>query len=364
MPSAPFARGLRSPWQCRSLRAGIDPPLRAHVGIASGLVVVGDLAATTQPSRTALGEPSNLAAALLSRAPADAVLIAASTRRLVRGLFEQHALGPILAEGFAQPIEAWQVNDGGATASRFLALRAPDLSPLVGRDEELELLSRRWKRAEAGRGQVVLVGGEPGIGKSRLLSAFEQRLPEDAVIILRHFCSPHHADSAFFPIIQQLERAAGFSRGDSATQRLAKLEALLATLKASDDQVGLIAGLLAIRADDRYAIPDPSPQQRRDKTLAALLAHLSSLAARQPVLVVYEDIHWIDPSSLELLSRTVERIPHLPVMVLATARPEFRSSWAEEAHVTTLMLGRLDRRDAANLVARVAAGRTLSARGH
>jgi class 3 adenylate cyclase/ABC-type transport system involved in cytochrome c biogenesis ATPase subunit len=341
------------------LRDGINPPLRARVGIASGLVVVGDLTTKGQPA-AALGEPSNLAAALLSRAPADAVLIAASTRRLVRGLFEQHALGPILVEDFARPIDAWQVSGVSATASRFLALRAPELSPLVGRDEDLELLSRRWSRAEKGRGQMVLVGGEPGIGKSRLLRAFEQRLSEAAVTIVRHFCSPDRTDSAFLPIIQQLERDAGFSRADSANQRLAKLEALLATAKASEEQVCLIAALLAIRTDGRSAIHELSPQQRRGKTLAALVGHLSRLAAHQPVLVLYEDIHWIDPSSLELLSRTVECIQHRPVLVLATARPEFRPSWAEEAHVTTLMLGRLDRHYAAALVAGVAAGGTLS----
>ncbi len=344
-----------------NLRPGIDPPLRAQVGIASGVVVVGDLAATTQPSRAALGEPSNLASALLSRAPPGAVLIAASTRRLVRGLFEQRALGPLPAENFLHPIEAWQVTDAGATASRFVALRAPELATLVGRDEELDLLARRWKRAEAGRGQIVLVGGEPGIGKSRLLRAFEQRLSGGAVIILRYFCSPHHADSAFFPIIQQMEREAGFSRADSASQRLTKLEKLLSTSKANGEQIALIARLLGIRAEGHYGNQDPSPQQRRDKTLGALLAHLSSLAARQPVLVLYEDLHWIDPSSLELLSQTIEYIRRLPVLVLATARPEFRPSWTEEAHVTTLMLGRLDRHDAASLVARVADGRTLPA---
>jgi class 3 adenylate cyclase/tetratricopeptide (TPR) repeat protein len=343
------------------LRLDIDPPLRAHVGIASGVVVVGDLAANAQPSWAALGEPSNLATALVSRAPADAVLIAASTRRLVRGLFEQHPFGPVLVADFAHPIEAWRVSDAGATASRFLALRAPELVTLVGRDEELELLSRRWKRAEDGCGQIVLVGGEPGIGKSRLLRAFEQRLSGSAVIILRYFCSPHHGDSAFFPITQQMEREAGFSRADSAPERLAKLKELLSTSKANEEQIALIAGFLAIRAEGHYAVPEPSPQQRRDKTLGALLAHLSSLAARQPVLVLYEDLHWIDPSSLELLSRTIECIRQLPVLVLATARPEFRPSWTEEAHVTTLILGRLDRHDAADLVARVAAGRTLSA---
>jgi class 3 adenylate cyclase len=334
-------------------------PLRAHVGIASGAVVVGDLPGTTQPLRAALGEPSNLAAALVSQAPPDAMLIAASTRQLVRGLFETCTLGPILAEGFAQPIEAWRVTDGEATANRFLALRAPELSPLVGRLEELDLLSRRWEQAKAGRGRIVLIGGDPGIGKSRLLREFETRISGDAATIVRYFCAPHHADSAFLPVIDQLERSAGFSRTDSATQRLAKLEALLAKSEASVGQIGIIANLLAIRADGRHGAPDPSPQRRKDGTLAALFAHLSGLAARQPMLVVYEDVHWIDPSSLELLSLTIERIAHLPVLVLATARPEFRPPWAEEAHLTTLGVGRLDRLEAESLVGHVAADQAL-----
>ena len=272
------------------LCANTGAPLRAHVGIASGSVVVGDLPGTKQPLRAALGEPSNLAAALVSQAPADAVLIAASTRQLVRGLFETCTLGPILAEGFAQPIEAWRVTDGEATANRFLALRAPELSPMVGRLEELDLLSRRWEQAKAGRGRIVLIGGDPGIGKSRLLSAFETRISGDAATIVRYFCAPHHADSAFLPVIDQLERSAGFSRTDSATQRLAKLEALLAKSEASYEQIGIIANLLAIRADGRHGVPDPSPQRRKDGTLVALFAHLSGLAARQPLLVVYEDV--------------------------------------------------------------------------
>ena len=255
MPSAPFARGWRSLRQCRSFAPTPVHPCEPMSGLPAAWPSSG-ISPGPPAARAALGEPSKLAAGLLSRAPADAVLIAASTRQLVRGLFEQHALGPVLAEGFAQPIEAWRVSDANATASRFLALRAPELSPLVGRDEELDLLSRRWEQAKAGRGRIVLVGGEPGIGKSRLLHAFEQGLSGDDAIIMRHFCSPHHADSAFLPIIEQLERAAGFSRADSATQKLAKLEALLATSGVSDEQIGLIASLLAIRADGRM---DPRP---------------------------------------------------------------------------------------------------------
>jgi class 3 adenylate cyclase len=235
------------------LRADVDSPLRAHVGIATGSVVVGDLPGVGQPRRTVLGEPPNLAAALVSRAPVDTVLMSAGTRELVRGLFEHCPFGPILAEDFAQPFEAWRLTDGETTGSRFPALRAPGLSPVVGRDEELELLSRRWDQAKAGRGRIVLISGEPGIGKSRLLREFESRLSGDDAIILRYLCSPHHTDSAFFPFIAQLERMCSLSRADSAAQRLTKIEASLASSGLSDEQIGVIANLLAIRADGRYA---------------------------------------------------------------------------------------------------------------
>lgn len=202
----------------------------------------------------------------------------------------------------------------------------------------------------------MFIAGEPGIGKSRLLHAFEQHLSTNAAVILRYFCSPHHADSALFPVIDQLEQAAGFLRADPADKKLAKLETLLAGADTTSDHIGMIANLLAIPLGGR---PDVSPQQRKDRTLRALLAHLSGLAARQPVLVLYEDVHWIDATSLELLSLMAERIAQLPLLVLVTGRPEFRPPWAEEAHLATMTLRRLDRLEAARLVARVAADRAL-----
>lgn len=216
------------------------------------------------------------------------------------------------------------MTDQNPPASRFLALRAPEISPLFGRDEELDLLLRRWEHAKAGRGRLVLVGGDPGIGKSRLLHAFEQCLPPEAVNTLRYFCSPHRAERAFFAVIEQFERAAGFLRADSAEERVGKLESLLAPSAVSDEQISLIADLVGIESRDRLRLPEFPPHQRKDKVLAALVAQIRGLAARRPVLVLYEDLQWIDPSSLELLSLLVERIVHLPVLVLATARPEFR----------------------------------------
>jgi class 3 adenylate cyclase len=341
------------------LSVGAGASLRTRVGIASGLVIVGTLSATGQVLPAALGEPSMLASALLSHAPANAVLIAAATRKLVRGLFKQQAIASILAEGFAEPIEAWRVTDAVETSSRFLALRPATLSPLVGRDEELESLSRRWEEAKSGRGRIVFVTGEPGMGKSRLLHAFEQRASGATATILKYFCSPHHAHSALFPVIDQMEDAAGFVRADSAANKRTKLETLLATSGASNENVGVISNLLAVHSGGHDALPDMPPQHRKDATLRALLAHFAGLATRQPLIILYEDVHWIDPTSFELLSLLAERVPQLPLLLLVTARPEFRPPWAEEAHVATLTLRRLDRHEAEGIVAGVAADSIL-----
>ena len=241
--------------------------------------------------------------------------------------------------------------------SRFEAQHQTRLTPLIGRDEEIDLLLRRWRRAAQGEGCVVVLTGDPGIGKSHIALALQERLQPS--ITLRYFCSAHHTNSALFPFIGQLERAARFERGDSPAQKLAKLEALLAQSAADADHVAVLANLLSLPANDRYRLPELSPQNRKEKTLAALLAQLDGLAARQPVLMIFEDVHWIDPTSLELLTVTLERVPRLRVLLLITARPEFTPPWPGHAHVTTLPLTRLSRRDGAALIERVTAGKTL-----
>jgi predicted ATPase len=203
----------------------------------------------------------------------------------------------------------------------------------------------------------VVLTGDPGIGKSHIARALQERL--QPCITLRYFCSAHHTNSALFPFISQLERAAGFERGDSPEQKLAKLEVLLAQSAADADHVAVLANLLSLPADDRYRLPELSPQNRKEKTFAALLAQLDGLAARQPVLMIFEDVHWIDPTSRELLTVTLERVPRLRVLLLITARPEFTPPWPGHAHVTTLPLTRLSRRDGATLIERVTAGKTL-----
>ncbi len=220
---------------------------------------------------------------------------------------------------------------------------------------------RRWHQAKAGEGRVVVLIGEPGIGKSRLAQPMLEQVAGEPQTSLRYFCSPHHQSSALHPFIAQLEHAAGFSREDMAEARLAKLEALLARSNAGAEEIGFIAERMSIPTGDKYPLPDLTPQRRKEKTLEALLAQLARLAARQPVLMLFEDAHWIDPTSLELLTLTVARASTLPLLLLVTARPEFTPPWPADAHVTTLPLARLGRREGATLVERSAGGKALPA---
>lgn len=337
---------------------GVGGPLHAHLGIASGLVLVSD-AEPGASGRAALGEAPSLAGALLSLAAADSVLIAARTRELVGELFALRALGPLSAAGFAQPVEAWAVTGPGAAEGRFAALRARNLSPLVGREEELALLLRRWEQAKAGSGRVVLISAEPGLGKSRLTEALAERIAAERHVRLRYFCSPHHQDSAFYPIIAQMERAAGFARDDSPETKIAKLRQLLVD-STPPEELALIADLHALPSASIAPPLDVTPQKKREKTFAALLAQAERLLRQQPMLMVFEDLHWIDPSSRELLDRIIQRAANWPAVLLATFRPEFQPPWTGQPNVTALTLSRLDRDATSAMVRNIAAGSLLS----
>jgi len=335
--------------------------LQARVGIATGLVVVGDLIGEgSAQEQSVVGEIPNLAARLQALAGPDAIVIAAGTRRLVGDLFEYRDLGAVKVKGVAAPVPAWQVLRSSAVASRFEALRGSALTPLVGREEEIDLLLRRWTRAKVGDGQIVLITGEPGIGKSRITVELEERLHAEPHLRLRYFCSPYCRDSALYPFIDQLWHAAEFARADPPAAKLAKLEAVLTTAAPLGDDVALLADLLSLPASKRHPLPDLSPQRKKERTLEALIRQLEGLACRQPVVMIFEDAHWIDPTSRELLDLAVECVRNLPVLLIVTFRPEFQPPWTGQPRVTTLTLNRLDRRDRTALVTQIAGVKALA----
>jgi class 3 adenylate cyclase/predicted ATPase len=334
--------------------------LQARVGIATGLVVVGDLIGEgSAQEQSVVGETPNLAARLQALAEPASVVIAAGTRRLVGDLFEYRDLGAVEVKGIAAPVPALQVLRPSAVASRFEALRGSALTPLVGREEEIDLLLRRWGRAKAGDGQVVLISGEAGLGKSRITAALEERFHAEPHIRLRYFCSPYYQDSALHPFIDQLGRASGLARDDPPASRLEKLEALLARAARPDEDVAFLADLLSLPASERHPLPNLSPQRKKERTLGALIRQLEGLARRQPVVMVFEDAHWIDPTSRELLDLAVERVRSLPVLLIVTFRPEFQPPWTGQPQVSMLALNRLDRRDRTALVEQIARGKAL-----
>ena len=330
--------------------------LHARVGIATGLVVVGGEVV----EHDVAGDTPNLAARLQALAEPDTVMIAASTRRLTGDLFEYQDLGQIELKGISDPVRTWQVLRPSVVESRFEAFHAASLTPLVGREEEIELLLRRWAQAKDGNGQIVLVSGEAGIGKSRLSAVLQERLGGEPHIRLRYFCSPHHADSPLHPVIAQLERAAGFVREDPPGTRLDKLETLLAQSgEKTPEAVALVADLLAVTNDGRYPPLPSDPRRQREETFATLVRQLQGLTRGQPVLVIFEDAHWSDSTTLELLDIILARVPRLRVLFVVTFRPEFRPPWIGEAYVTFLTLGRLGERETAALAERVAGGKAL-----
>ncbi|WOH47519.1 adenylate/guanylate cyclase domain-containing protein [Bradyrhizobium sp. sBnM-33] len=353
--------GLAAVAAVHSLGSAHGETLAARVGIATGPVVVGELIGEgAAREETVVGDTPNLAARLQTLAEPGTLVISARTRELIGGLFELAELGMQILKGFPVPVRAWRVVGEGAVESRFEALHGAGLTPLVGRENEVGLLLEHWERAKEGEGQVVLLGGEPGIGKSRLVRALRGRLENEPHTALSHYCSPHHQTSPLYPVIGLLERAAGFTADDPAATRLEKLEALLAL---STDRVAavapLLAALLSLETAARYPPLDMSPHRQKERTLEELVDQVLGLASCRPVLVLYEDVHWADPTSLELLDLMVDRVQGAPVLVLITFRPEFAPPWTRHAHVTALTLSRLSRRQGAAMVARLSGGKAL-----
>ena len=356
----------------RAVRAGLElieavgglksgAPLQTRVGIATGLVIVGDLIGSGEAQeRGIVGETPNLAARLQGIAEPNTVVIAEDTRKLLGNLFELEDLGAKDLKGIAGPLRAWAALRPSSVASRFEALHATGLTALVGREEELELLLRRWARAKTGEGQVVLLSGEAGIGKSRLTAALMERLEGEPHTRLRYFCSPQHTDSALHPIIGQIERAAGLAHGNTAQEKLDMLDALLAQTSTSKQEAALFAEMLSLPNDGRYLALNMDPQQRRQKTLEALTAQVEALSRQNPVLMIFEDAHWTDPTSLETFGRVVDKVRSLPVLLIVTFRPEFDAPWIGRPHVAALTLNRLAEGETSVIISRLVGNKSLA----
>ena len=336
--------------------------LQVRVGVATGMVVVGDIVGSGEAQEhDIVGETPNLAARLQGIAAPNTVVIAEAARRLLGNLFELQYLGPKELKGIAGPVKTFAVLRASSVESRFEAMHPGSLTELVGREEELELLLRRWARAKTGEGQVVLLSGEAGIGKSRLSAALMEELTGEPHTRLRYFCSPQHTNSAFYPIISQFERAAGFAHGDTPRTKLDKLGALLAQTSTSRQNAALFAEMLSLPNDGRYPALELAPEQRRQKTLEALGVQLETLARSSPVLMIVEDAHWGDPTSLEAFGRRVDQIANLPVLLIETFRPEFEAPWVGQPHVTALAINRLGHREVGKMIDRVVGNERLPA---
>jgi class 3 adenylate cyclase len=343
------------------LNTAAPEPLSARVAIATGLVVVGDLIGSGEAQERGItGETPNLAARLQGLAEPGTVIVAEGTRRLLGDLFELSALAPSVLKGFSEPVRAWSVIGEGRAETRFEALHGTLMTPLVGRGEELDLVLSRWRQAKEGGGQVVLICGEPGIGKSRLVLAFSERLRDEPKATISYTCSPHHVHSALFPFIARLERSLGFSPADVVDARLGKLESLLRETMADPGEVVLLfADLLGIPIGTRSALAGMSPLQKKRLLFQTFLAQLETVASRGPVLMVLEDAHWLDPTSRELFEQIVQRLQHLPVLLIVTFRPDLSPPWIGFPHVTLLTVNRLTQSQARLLVDRLTGGKAL-----
>ena len=349
-------RSVRAALETVDAVASLDTAaaLRVRIGIATGLVVVGEGDAD---SELAVGETPNIAARVQSLAKPGTVAIAQGTRRLLGGAFELEDLGVHDARGVSGGLAVHRVLGEAQAESRFEASQGMALTPLVGRDSEISLLLDRWGQAKDGEGQAVVLSGEPGIGKSRITQVLRERLADTSHVRLRYQCSPYHAFSAFYPIIEQIKRAAGFERDDTSDVQLDKLEALL----GGDDRTNALFAAMVSLPVARYPDLGLSPQRQKEETIAALVDSTLALAAAKPVLMIFEDVHWIDPTSLEVLDALVGRIQDSAVFLLITCRPEFEVPWAGQGRVTLHSLNRFGRRQGADLVTEAAGGKSLPA---
>ena len=353
--------GLEIACTIAALKTRTDVTLQTRIGIATGLVVVGDLVGRGGAQEQAVvGDTPNLAARLQALAQPGSVVVAGATRRLLGDRFVLRDLGRQMVKGLSDPVEAWAAEGVSSRENRFEAAHAARLTAFVGHEAEVALLNERQQQAWRGAGQIMLISGEAGIGKSRLCAWLAERVADEPHTRLRYQCSPYHRDSALYPFVQQLERAALIAPDDDPDRKLDKLEAVLQLAEArTREALPLIASLLSIPPGSRCPPPKLSPAQQRRQTLSALLDQMEGLAKQKPVLMLFEDVHWADATSLELLNLAIERVRRLPILLLMTFRPEFEAPWNGLPDVATVALGRLDRNQVEAMVGRVTGGRAL-----
>ena len=326
--------------------------LACRVGVCSGPVVVGEIRNSTASwSMDAVGETPNIAARLQTLAEPDTVLISESTRRLVSATFDLQSLGPQALKGITEPVRAYRVLAAKSAGSRFEAAHAGTLTPLVGRSSELRLLLDRWEKVKEGDGQVILLSGIPGVGKSRLLHELKSHVEEEPHILLHHQCSPYHNQSAFHPVIEQIEQAAHLIAREADADKITKLQAYLPrSTNSSIEPLLLIANLLSISTENQQHLSELTPQQIKNRTISTLVEMLLAFSVQRPTLCIFEDAHWLDPSTLELLELMISRIAHARVLLIVSSRPEFRPTWLAHANVSTHSLTRLSQAEVRTMI--------------
>jgi class 3 adenylate cyclase/tetratricopeptide (TPR) repeat protein len=349
----------------RAVRAGLElvehvtenfnlpERLSVRVGIATGIVVIGDSSTAGADQPPALGEAPHLAARRQARAVPGTVVVASSTQRLVGGLFDYRDLDLQNVKGFAEPVRAWQVLGPSMVASRFEALRSKQ--PIIGRDDEIEQLLIHWRRAKTGAGRAVVISGESGIGKSRLAVEFLARVQTDFPVIRRYFASERHQHSMLYPMLAQMQRAALFDRTEPAPAKLEKLQTLIGTADPGGRRmVALLADLMGIASGDQFAVAELAPSRKRDFLFEMLLSGMVRVSRQRPIIVLVEDIHWLDPTSSELLDQVISRAKSLPILLVLTSRPSGQAAWIDAPHVFKITLGPIDSTGAMRLVDAIA----------